>query len=172
MLPSGQLNAMETITGWRAVSAGDRSAWSFQTFLLALDSSNALRNRLAQSTHSTRRGRIHGHLRHLKQLAVVRASCSPILRWRVIVWVVAALQRMFGGMGTPSCWQIARVSPGPISLWRGIAEISPFGPRHLACFDPPISWQPCARNWRSRSRRFTQLRRSEGAHGRMMVCFP
>ena len=40
-------------------------------------------------------------------------------------------QRGLGGLGTPSCLQIAMATPGPISLWRGTTERPPAGPRHF-----------------------------------------
>lgn len=48
-------------------------------------------------------------------LLVLAAGSLPIRR-------VGAYQRGFFGVGTPSCLQIARASPGPISLCRGSAE--------------------------------------------------
>jgi hypothetical protein len=62
------------------------------------------------------------------------------------------------GHGHAKCRQIARASPGPIYLCRGSAETWSCGPRHFECFEPPTSRQPCARRWRSRSRRFTPQR--------------
>lgn len=40
-------------------------------------------------------------------------------------------QRGFGGMGTPSCLQMAIATPGPISLWRGTMECPPVGAPHF-----------------------------------------
>jgi hypothetical protein len=51
-------------------------------------------------------------------------------------------QRGLSGAGTPSCLQIARTKPGPISLCRGRADTSFCGPRHFACLVPPTARQP------------------------------
>lgn len=68
---------------------------------------------------------------------------------------IAARYRGFLGAGTPSCLQMVRTKPGPISLCRGSADTWSCGPRHFACLVPPTSWQPWDWIWRSKSRRFT-----------------
>lgn len=39
----------------------------------------------------------------------------------------------FGGLGTPSCLQIAIATPDPISACRGTTDRPPAGPRHFVC---------------------------------------
>lgn len=67
------------------------------------------------------------------------------------------------GLAIPSCRQIPRTRPGPISRWRGTNDLacdSEFSHASWGPVRPEMRTHPCVLRCRSRSRRFTQPTRT------------